>query len=273
MELGQQQEAYQKIGLGIASISYDGAALLLNFAERKNLHYPMLSDPESKTIRAFGIFNDNVPKDNPAYGIPFPGMYIIDEHGVVKAKYFEDDHRERYTAASILVHQFNQDGAVKTSVEAPHISLTYGASDSGLSAGGTTTLILDIELKPGMHVYAPGVQGGYIPIDWKMPTSKGWIATPVIYPNSRKLNLPAIHETVPVYKSHLRLIRDVTIGQQAEFGPLLDAEKKLTIEGAFRYQACDDKECFPPQTIPLKWTFRIDKLDSQRAPLELQRKP
>ena len=100
--------------MGIASISYDGAALLLDFAERKNVHYPMLSDPESKTIRAFGIFNDNVPKDNPAYGIPFPGMYILDQNGVVKAKYFEDDHRERFTAASVLVHQFNQDGAIKT---------------------------------------------------------------------------------------------------------------------------------------------------------------
>ena len=32
-----------------------------------------------------------------------------------------------------------------TSVEAPHINLTYGASDSALSPGGTTTLILDIE--------------------------------------------------------------------------------------------------------------------------------
>src|SRR5260370_31877168 len=120
-------------------------------------------------------------------------MYMADEHGFVKAKYFEDVHRERFTAAIILVHQFKRGGAVKTIVEAPHINLTYGASDSALSAGGTATLILDIDLQPGMHVYAPGVEGGYIPIDWKMPASKGWIATPVVYPNSRRLNLPAIH--------------------------------------------------------------------------------
>jgi hypothetical protein len=254
-------------------VSYDSAELLRDFAARKDLRYPMLSDPESKIIRAFDILNDNFPKDNPGYGIPFPGMYIVDEHGVVKAKYFEDDHRERFTAASILVHQFNRDGEVKTTVTAPHISLTYGASDSALSAGGTTTLIIDIDLQPGMHVYAPGVEGGYIPIDWKMPESKGWLASPVAYPASRKLNLPAIHETVPVYEKHLRLIRDVTIGQQAEFAPLLDQDRNLKVEGAFRYQACDTKECFPPQTIPLKWTFRIDKLDSQRAPVEMQRKP
>jgi hypothetical protein len=272
VELGQQQEAYRKIGLGIASVSYDSAALLRNFAERKNLHYPMLSDPESKMIRAFDILNDNFPKDHPGYGIPFPGMYIIDQHGVVKAKYFEDDHRERYTPASILVHQFNHDGAAKTTVTAPHISLTYGASDKTLSAGGTATLIMDIDLPPGMHVYAPGVQGGYIPIDWKLPESKGWVVKSALYPAWRMLNLPAIRETVPVYEKHVRLIRDLTVGQEADFGPLLDAERRLKVEGALRYQACDAKECFPPRSIPLSWTFHIDKLDSQRAPVEMQRK-
>ena len=222
-------------------------------------------------IRAFDILNDNFPKDHPWYGVPFPGMYIIDEHGVVKAKYFEDDHRERYTAASILVHQFGTDGVAKTSVDTPHIQLTYSASDAALIPGGTATLILDIDLKPGMHVYAPGVEGGYIPIDWKIPESKGWIAGPVSYPESKKLNLTAIHETVPVYQGRIRLIRDVTIGQPPELAPFLAADRSVSIEGAFRYQACDDKECYPPRNIPLKWTFRIDKLDPQRAPAEMQR--
>jgi len=260
------------MGLGIASVSYDSAPLLKNFAERKDLHYPMLSDPESRMIRAFDILNDNFPKDHQWYGVPFPGMYIIDEHAVVTAKYFEDDHRERFTAASILVHQFGQDGAVKTTVDAPHIQLTYSASDAALSPGGTAALILDIDLKPGMHVYAPGVEGGYIPIDWKMPESKAWIAEPVSYPESKKLHLAAINETVPVYQGHVRIIRDLTIGQQPELAPSLGPDRNLAVEGTFRYQACDEKECYPPRSIPLKWTFRIDKLDSQRAPVEMQRK-
>jgi hypothetical protein len=105
-----------------------------------------------------------------------------------------------------------------------------------------------------------------------MPESKGWLAQPVSYPASRKLNLPVIHETVPVYEGHVRIIRDLTIGQQPEVAPLLDADRKLGVAGTFRYQACDEKECYPPQNIPLKWTFRIDKLDSQRAPVEMQRR-
>lgn len=272
MELGQQQKAFQQKGMTVASLSYDSEALLRDFAERKGLHYSMLSDPESRVIRAFGILNDNFPPDHPWYGVPFPGTYVIDEQGIVKAKYFEEDHRERYTAANILVREFGEGGSARTTVETKHLKLSYTASDSDLRPGGRTALVLDIELEPRMHVYAPGVGGGYIPIDCSMPESKAWLAQPVGYPSSRKLHLPAINETVPVYQGHLRLLRDLTIGQNAELASLLGPDRTITVEGRFRYQACDDKECYPLQNIPLKWTFRIESLDSQRAPAEMQRK-
>lgn len=249
----------------MAALSYDSAALLKNFAARKGITYPLLSDPESKVIRAFGILNDNFKPGELPYGVPFPGMYIVDERGIVRAKFFEDDHVERYTAAGILVRRFGAAGAEKTEVETSHLNLISSASDAAVWPGNRITLALDLELKPGMHVYAPGVQGGYIPIDWEMPESKAWLALPAAFPESRMLNLPAIQETVPVYTGSVHLTRDLIIGQPV-------AARELTIEGAFRYQACDDRECYPPRTIPLKWTFRVEPLDSQRAPAQLQRK-
>jgi len=223
-------------------------------------------------IRAFGILNEDFPRDNAWFGVPYPGMYILDERGVVKAKHFEDDRRERYTAASILFHELGEDGSAKTTIDTPHLKISYGATDLTLSPGGRTTLIVDLELKTGMHVYAPGVEGGYIPIDWKMPESKGWLVQPITYPASRKLNLPEIHETVPVYSGSVRLSRDFTVGQQPEVEPLLGPERMLTVEGSFRYQACDERQCFPPRSVSLTWTFKIDPLDAQRAPVELRRK-
>jgi hypothetical protein len=124
-----------------------------------------------------------------------------------------------------------------------------------------------------MHVYAPGVEGGYIPIGWSMTESKGWRAHDVKWPPSRKMNLPVIHETVPVYTGKIRLERDLTIGQGKDLNPLLGPERRIAVEGVFRYQACDDKECYPPQNIPLRWQFHMNALDSQRAPAALQRKP
>ena len=51
----------------------------------------------------------------------FPGTYIVNEKGIITAKYFDDDYRERYSAASILTREFGADGNVKESVEMPQI--------------------------------------------------------------------------------------------------------------------------------------------------------
>jgi len=38
-------------------------------------------------IRAFGIFNTNIPEDHKMmYGIPFPGDYLLTPDGIVRDK-------------------------------------------------------------------------------------------------------------------------------------------------------------------------------------------
>ena len=73
-------------------------------------------------------------------------------------------------------------------------------------------------------------------------------------------------ETVPVYTKQIRIERDLVIGQQAEIADSLSPDKTLTVEGVFKYQACDEKKCFPPRDIPLKWTFQMNAPDTDRVP-------
>lgn len=272
MELEQKRADYAARGIGVASISYDSAAVLKNFADRKGIHFPMLADPESQVIRAFGIFNESVPKDNPTYGIPHPGTYLLDENGIVKAKYFEDDFRDRYTASNILWRQFGATGPVQAVAETPQLRMELIASDVVARPGARLSLELRIELKPGMHVYAPGVEGGYIAIDWWAEKSKAWKIHDVTWPPSKKLYLAPIHETVPVFEGAFRLRRDLTIGQAQDLAAVLDKERNITIDGSFRYQACDEKECFPPRTIPIEFRLKVDPLDRERAPAAMQKK-
>lgn len=268
-DLNQRLEEYRTRGLGVASVTSDTAAILKHYATRKGIKFPMLADSDAKVVRAFGILNETVPKDTPFYGAPYPGIYIVNERGLVKSKYFQADARESYTAASILAHEFGVDGKEKTTVETPHMKLTYSASDAVLAPGRRASLIVDIELKPKMHVYAPGIEGNYKPVEWVMPQSKLWSAQPVVFPPSRKLRLEAIDETVPVYEGKARFVRDLVLGPASV---VKAADLAVTVDGAFKYQACDDRMCYTPRSIPLKWTFRIGQLDSQRVPEELQRK-
>jgi hypothetical protein len=272
VELEQHQSEFGKLGLNVAGISYDGTGALHNFAERKSIHFPLLSDPNSKIIRALGILNETVAKDSPQYGIPHPGVFILDAKGAIKAKYFEDDYRQRYTAAGILLHQFGIIPATeKNEIQGKQIKVTASASSSTVTAGQRVVLTLDLELKPNMHVYAPGVEN-YIPIEWKMKDADTAVAQEAVLPAAQKLHLDAINETVPAYSGHFQLTRDINIEQAEKIRPAVDSSGHFKVQSTLRYQACDDRICYIPQEMPVQWTFRYEELDRQRLPPELQRK-
>ena len=268
------QQNYQKIknaGLGLAAISYDSPAVLKNFAERKHIQFPLLSDSASTIIRSFGILNTQPQPGSMSYGIPYPGIYVLDAKGVVTAKYFEDDYKERDTGAVILMKEFGlQPDEPGPSIRAKHLQLDTSISDHEASMGQHVALILGVKLADRVHVYAPGVQG-YIPIDWELAPSPGIEAGQAKYPESKILRLEAIRESVPVYEGEFRIVRDVTIGSDQAVKPMLDARGDLIIDGTFRYQACDDQECFLPETVPVHWTVHFRPLDRIRVPEDLSR--
>jgi AhpC/TSA family/Disulphide bond corrector protein DsbC len=272
VELEQNLDRIRKQGLGLAAVSYDSVAVLNNFADRRHITFPLLSDPQSKIIRAFGILNDTVQPGTAQFGIPYPGTFILDSKGTVVAKYFEDDFRERISASDILVRQF---GAVpdsgSSSEEASHLGLTTAASMAVARPGERIVLSLELDLKPNMHVYAPGV-AGYIPIDWKLEESPAAKVLPFQYPASQKLHLKAIGETAPVYRGRVRIAREITFGPENAVRPLVTPTGELILKGSLRYQACDDRKCYLPETVPLEWRFHFEGLDRERAPVNLQRK-
>ena len=121
-----------------------------------------------------------------------------------------------------------------------------------------------------MHVYAPGVQG-YIPIDWKLEDGAATKLHSFAYPPSRVMHLKAIGESVPVYRSRVQLTREITFGSDDALKSLVSSAGELTVKGSFRYQACDDRECYLPQTVPLEWRFQFQGLERERVPADLQR--
>jgi len=272
VELGRDLPAILKQGLGVAAISYDSVAVLKNFADRQHITYPLLSDSGSKTIRTFGILNESVKPDTAFYGIPYPGTFIVNVRGKVMSKYFEDDFRERVSASDILIRESGkQADAARGVSETKHLRVASSASTQVARPGHRIVLSLDVNLNPRMHVYAPGVQG-YIPIEWKLeegPTAKPHAFA---YPASQMMHLKVIGETVPVYRDRIRINREITFGPEDALKPLVTPAGELILKGSFRYQACDDRECYIPQTIPLEWHFHFEGLERERVPDELQRK-
>jgi len=201
-------------------------------------------------------------------------VYVVDAQGRVVSKYFEENYADRVSTADILARQFGAPvDAARGSAETKYLQITTAASNAIARPGLRIALSLEIELKPGMHVYAPGVQG-YIPIDWRLdeggPAAKRHAFE---YPKSEMLRLEAIGETVPVYRGRIQIRREITFGQDGVLKPLVTSTGELIVTGSFRYQACDDRKCYVPEDVPLEWRFKYEGLDRQRAPTEFQRKP
>ncbi len=273
MELQGNLAKIRAEGLGVAAVSYDSVAVLKSFAERRGITFPLLSDPDSKIIRDFGILNQEAKPGSMQYGIPYPGTYLVDPGGRVTAKYFEDDYTQRYTAADILVSHFGESaGAAHTVAEGKHIMVSASASNGSVRSGQRISLVLDVQLGPRLHVYAPGVDSDYIPIEWSMKASPGWMVHAATFPKAKKVRLKAIKDTEPVFEGAFRLTREITIARDAAVKPLADADGKLTIEGGLKYQACDDRLCYPPETVPVKWTLQLEAHDRERAPADIQHK-
>jgi thioredoxin:protein disulfide reductase len=139
--------------------------------------------------------------------------------------------------------------SAQTTAETNHLRLSASAKPDHVRPGQRVALTLDIELKPNMHVYAPSVEG-YIPIAWSMSPNPAIIAQPMVSPPPKMLHLEALDETLPVYSGQFRLVRDISIADSKVKGA-------VTIEGSLRYQACDDRMCYVPKTVPLKWTVQV----------------
>ena len=73
-------------GVQIVGISYDEPKVLKTASERMKITFPLLSDPESKTIDAYHIRNEAAK--GKAEGVPHPGTFVLDQEGVIRAKLF-----------------------------------------------------------------------------------------------------------------------------------------------------------------------------------------
>jgi len=271
VELQQNLERIRQRGLGLAAISYDSPAVLKDFASRRKIAFPLLSDSDSKIVRAFGILNESVKPGTAQYGIPNPGTYIVDPHGKVVAKYFEDDIRERVSITDILAGQYGERlEASAGAAEGRYLRLSTAASTPVAHPGHRILLSMTVDIRPKVHVYAPGVTN-YIPIEWAMEESPALKPRPAHYPKSLSLRLKPIHETVPVYQGHLRIVREITFGPENALKQLASPSGELVLKGSLSYQACDDRKCYLPETVPLEWRFRFEALDRERVPAELQR--
>jgi peroxiredoxin len=288
VELQSRIEDIRKQGLGLAVISYDSQEVLSAFTKQRGITFTMLSDPGSATIQRFGILNP-VPEwaigpnaSDPAVqaevqkyvsvvrpnermvGIAFPGTFILDRQGRVTSRFFEDFYIERNTVSSIMMRLGDRKGTVAgTKISTAHFELTTYPSDPTVAPGNRVALALDVKPGPRMHVYAPGA-ANYRVISLKVDSPPFVRALPMKYPASEIYHFKPLNERVPVFQKPFTLVQEVVVEGTPQAQTAFRGKDSLTLTGTLEYQACDDKICYNPASIPVSWTLKFRPLVVER---------
>lgn len=268
LELQQARQAFEAKGVHVTSITYDSQAILKSFADRKGITYPMLSDPQSKIIRAFGILNPD--GKGFAAGIPYPGMYYIAPDGVIQKRFFEAQYYDRFTPNDAYAEIFG--GPVPTVQpflirHGQRVTVQLAQSDKIVGPGSRLELMVTVLPAAKVHVYAPGAEAyGYKVVKLTLNASPDFQAFPPNYPQGTILKFPILKESVPVYNKPTVIGNDIIMSATREFVHSVGQGKQVAVTGTLDYQACNDHECFNAVTQPVKWTLQVIPFDTVRAP-------
>jgi len=271
VELESQKDALGRRGLGVAALSYDSEAVLRDFAARRGITFPLLSDPDSAVIRRFGLLDPEYPPGDRAHGVPRPVTFVLDPAGVVRSRLAEESYVNRRTAASFLVLAGGE-GAGARELRTEFFTVRAASSNPVVVPGEKVTLHVDVDLAPGFHAYAPGA-GSYRALELRLEPQPRLSYGETLLPESRPYRFEPLQETVPVFEGRVRVLRDVTFAGGRDWGDALAAgPATLVLEGSLEYQVCSATKCYPPAALPLRWTFEVRPLDRERPPEALRRR-
>jgi|SoiMetStandDraft_5_1073268.scaffolds.fasta_scaffold09189_3 peroxiredoxin len=287
LELQSQYDTLRKDGLGLVGISYDSQEILASFSKQHGITFPLLSDVGSETIKRYGILNTVAEEglgpngNDPAIiaavklyvsanganerqrGIPFPGTFIVDRTGRVKARFFEDSYTVRNTVSNIRV-RLNEPNTtvVGTRIGSQHLDVVTYPSDAAIAPGNRFSVVAQIMPHKGLHVYAPGAKN-YKVIDLKVLPAQYIRTLKPVYPRSEIYFFKPLNERVPTYQNTFTISQDIVLDGQASTRTALNGRTSMTIGGVLTYQACDDRLCYDQVTLPLSWTVGLKPIVTQ----------
>ena len=272
MELERNLATITAQGYGLCSITYDSVEILRDFAQRRGITFPLLSDPDSMIIRRFGLFNEQAKPESREYGMAHPGIFQVDADGMIQERFFEEKYWNRLTTPSVFWRLGLDPATSRRSIDREHLRVRTAASDAAVSPGNRFALFVDVDPAPGVHVYGPEVGGGYQGLTLTVEPPPHVLLHDPVYPPAMPLRLPWTPDVLAAYTWPIRLVVEVSLGTRLELAPILEAGQGLRIPGTLRLQACDNRMCWPPEAIALEWQIGLLPPDLDRVPECLQHK-
>lgn len=246
----------------VYAISYDDPEALADFSEAHGIEYPVLADPESKVIKAFGILNTLIPEEEPEYhGVPFPVSYVIDGDGTVLAKFAENNQIFRPGPEKLLRAALGyQVPPQPADLPVSEVSVHAYLDGPYLVPGSLRDLVVEFNVPAGHHLYGEPVAEGLVATTVSFEEDDFFIVRETVHPPTKVHHLSS-GEELNVYEGLVQIRTTVTSlgahgrsfeGDESEFGV-----GHHVLRGSARFQSCDDHSCAIPQTVSFEVPIEV----------------
>ena len=121
-----------------------------------------------------------------------------------------------------------------------------------VTRGGHAPLDIALRVNRGFHVNSHQPNDELLlPTVVHLDPPEGIMIMDIAYPEAEDLAVPfAGHDKLSVYSGDFAVRAEVRVPKSAAIGT-------QRVHGQVRYQACDNRQCFPPKTTSLEFDVRV----------------
>ena len=238
--------------VALFAISYDPVSALAEFADRNGIEYPLLADEGSRVIRSLGMLDEDLEAHHAQFGgqvrdeqrgVCYPGVFFLDERGIVTERRFQRNYRVRESGASLLsavLDNAHRETSAPSIGDSSPVRISVRTDSPTYWRYQRFRVIVDLAIAPGAHIIAPGSPADYIPLSVEV-TGDGAVVGETEAPEPVAFTLEELKEALRVYEGALQVA--VPFEFVIERGePMGDRMIGVRV----RYQACTETTCYPP---------------------------
>jgi hypothetical protein len=262
VELQEKMSAFDALGIKVYALSYDEPDALKSFQDAYNITYTLLSDPDSKVIREYGILNTLIAEDDhPWFGIPFPGTYVADNTGRITHKFFENNLVLRVGPEELLRavggEALNDYVGAKVADDSSTMTVKPRVFLEGtqLAVGVLRHLVCQIEVPADRHLYADPAPKSMVSFTMTLAPHSKLVAQELIRPASEAHTVDGTGEVIQVHHGLVELRIPITAN-----AALTSATEAMVLDlsGEIAWQICDDAVCDVPQQVPFTLNVPVE---------------
>lgn len=128
-----------------------------------------------------------------------------------------------------------------------------------VTRGGKAPLTIALRLNKGFHVNSHKPSDEFlVPTVVHLLPPQGISIVGISYPEGEELSVPFLNEKLNVYSGDFMVTAEIHVPKSAMLG-------SLRVHGDVKYQACDNRQCFPPKTTPLEFDVKVVRPKAKKS--------